>query len=208
MQKKYFTELKQITEAAAAHNFPYHFYFSRALGLDEKDQQSAISVRSSSTVITTKPYSRSPGNYFASYSAELMKPDERARQTYQDVMLPLLQAAVPALEKADVPEAFAFEISHHVRKKMLGVSTEGIENVVLILPKASALRLVTATNPRHNRRRSRKAKYSSTRCRSHCGRGPKDQVAKAETAPATVPAPPPAREPPRPLSLPSIPPVS
>ena len=87
------------------------------------------------------------GNYFAAYSAELMKPEERARQTYQDVILPLLRAAVPALEKADAPQAFAFEISHHVRKKVLGVSSEGTENVVLILPKASAQRLVAATDP-------------------------------------------------------------
>jgi catechol 2,3-dioxygenase-like lactoylglutathione lyase family enzyme len=35
LQRKYFSELKRITEAAAAHNFPYHFYFSPVLGLTE-----------------------------------------------------------------------------------------------------------------------------------------------------------------------------
>lgn len=59
-------------------------------------------------------------------------------------MFPLLQASVKALEKADAPQAFAFEISHHVRKKVLGVSSEGVENVVLVLPRDSAQRLVTA----------------------------------------------------------------
>ena len=108
LQKKYFTDLKRITAAAAAHNFPYHFYFSPVLGLDEKDQRKndQRSVRfdryHEQTVL------KITGNYYASYSTELMKPEERARQTYQDVILPLLQAAVPALEKADAPQAYAF----------------------------------------------------------------------------------------------------
>jgi hypothetical protein len=34
---------------------------------------------------------------------------ELTEGTYTDVMLPLLRAAVPALEKADGPDAFAFE---------------------------------------------------------------------------------------------------
>ena len=41
-------------------------------------------------------------------------------------------------------QGFALEISHHVRKKMLGVSTEHAENVVLVIPKAAALRLIAA----------------------------------------------------------------
>ena len=84
--------------------------------------------------------------YYASYSAELMKPQERALQTYQEVMLPLLEAATPTFATPNVPDAFALEISHHVRKKMLAVSSEGFENVVLILPGTSALRLMTATS--------------------------------------------------------------
>jgi hypothetical protein len=46
-----------------------------------------------------------------------------------------------------LPQAFAFEISHHVRRKMLGVSSEGVENVVLVLPKAAAQRLVESSDP-------------------------------------------------------------
>ena len=75
-----------------------------------------------------------------------MPPAERARQTFQDVILPLLETAVPLFAQADIPDAFAFEVSHHVRKKMLGVAAEGFENVVLILPKASAMRYMTSSN--------------------------------------------------------------
>jgi len=84
------------------------------------------------------------GNYFAAYNAALMTKEERARRTYLDVMLPLLQAAVPALARAEAPDSFALEISHHVLRKVLGVDTEYAENVVLILPKASAQRLIAA----------------------------------------------------------------
>ena len=147
LQRKYFSELKHIAEATSARNIPYHFYFSPVLGLTEKDtrnndQRSVRFDRYRNQIVL-----KITGNYFASYSTELMKPEERARQTYQDVILPILQAAVPALEQADAVQAFAFEISHHVRKKVLGVSSEGTENVVVILPKASAQRLVTAASP-------------------------------------------------------------
>jgi hypothetical protein len=146
LQRQHLAQLKLITVAAAEHSFPYRFYFSRTLDLAEKEQQ-----RSDQRSVMFDRYKdqtvlKITGNYFAAYSAELMTPEERARQTYEDVMFPLLQASVPALAKADVPQAFAFEISHHVRKKVLGVSSEGVENVVLVLPRAAAQRLVAATD--------------------------------------------------------------
>jgi hypothetical protein len=147
LQKKYWAELKQIPAAASKHDFPYRFYFSRTLDLSEKQQQSSDQRSVQFDRYHDQTVLKITGNYFASYSAELMKPDARVRQTYQEVMLPLLEAAVPPFVSAEVPEAFAFEISHHVRRKILGVSSEIFENVVLILPKASAVRLVAAAGP-------------------------------------------------------------
>lgn len=146
MQKKYIGELKQIPIAVFQHDFPYHFYFSRTLDLSEAAQHASDQRAIQFDRYRGQTVLKITGNYFASYSAELLTPEERSRQTYQDVMLPLLEAAVPLFAASNVPEAFAFEISHHVRKKVLGVSSEGVENVVLILPRASALRLMTATN--------------------------------------------------------------
>jgi len=146
LQQKYLGNLKLVTRAVNAHTFPYHFYFSRTLDLGEKEQQ-----RSDQRSVQFDRYQdqvvlKITGNYFAAYSAELMKPEERARQTFLDVILPLLQAAGPPLAKAEELQAFAFEVSHHVRKKVLGVSSEGVENVVIILPKASAQRLAETTD--------------------------------------------------------------
>lgn len=206
LQKKYFTDLKRITEAAAAHNFPYHFYFSPVLGLDERDQRKNDQRSVRFDRFHEQTVLKITGNYYASYSAELMKPEERARQTYQDVILPLLQAAVPALEKADAPQAYAFEISHHVRKKVIGVSSEVTENVVLILPKASAQRLVTATNPAAQQAAVLEGEVFLNAIPVALWPRPEGQLAKVETAPVSVPAPPPAIAA-RPVKSPSIPPV-
>jgi hypothetical protein len=148
LQEKYRNELKLIPQTIAAHEFPYRFYFSRRLDVAEKDQPRSDQRAVQFDRYQGKVVLKITGNYFASYSAELMKPEERARETYEEVMLPLLRAAVRALEHADAPQAFAFEVSHHVRRKVLGVSSESAENVVLILPKGSAERLVNSADPR------------------------------------------------------------
>ena len=148
LQQKYRNELKLITSAAAARSFPYKFYFSRKLDLEEKEQKQSDQRSVQFDRYQGRVVLKITGNYFASYSAELLKPEERARKTFESVMLPLLHAAVQALDTADVPEAFALEVSHHVRKKLLGVSSESVENIVLVLPKESAKRLVTSADPR------------------------------------------------------------
>jgi len=189
LQRKYFSELKRITEAAAAHSFPYHFYFSRALDLTEKDERKNDQRSVQFDRYHDQTVLKITGNYFAAYSTELMKPEERARQTYQDVILPLLQVAVPALEKADALQAFAFEISHHVRKKVLGVSSEGAENVVVILPKAAAQRLVAANNPAAQQAAVLEGEVFLNAAPIALWPRPVGEVAKLETAPGSAPAP-------------------
>jgi len=144
LQQKHLAELKAAAVAIASHQFPYRFYFSRTLDLNE-DQQKSRDQRSiqfarygHQTVVQIT------GNYFAAYSDELVKREERARRTFEDVMLPILRAEVPLLSDEPKMQGFALEISHHVRKKVLGVSGEHPENVVLVIPKAAALRLVAA----------------------------------------------------------------
>lgn len=147
LQQKYRNELKLIPHALTGRPLPYRFYFSRRMDLEETAQKSSDQRAIQFDRYQGRLVLKITGNYFVSYSDELIKPEQRARLTYETIMLPLLEAAVHALEKADVPEAFAFEISHHVRKKVLGVTSESAENVVLVLPKASARRLVATDDP-------------------------------------------------------------
>jgi len=144
LQQKHFAELKAAAVAIASHQFPYRFYFSRTLDLNEeqqkgKDQRSIQFAKYGHQTVV-----QITGNYFAAYSDELMKREERAHRTFEDVMLPILRAEVPLLSDDPGVQGFALEISHHVRKKVLGVSAEHAENVVLVMPKAAALRLVAA----------------------------------------------------------------
>ena len=144
LQQSHLAELHAITAALASHHFPYAFYFSRRLDLSEHQQESSDQRSIQFDRFRGQTVLKITGNYFAAYSAERMSNEERAGQTYRDVMLPILQAAVPALAREQVPDAFALEISHHVIRKVLGVETETAENVVLILPKASAQHLMEA----------------------------------------------------------------
>src|SRR5712691_8894511 len=72
LQKKYFSELKLITEAASAHGFPYHFYFSRVIGLTEIDQRKNDQRSVQFDRYQDKVVLKITGNYFAAYSTELM----------------------------------------------------------------------------------------------------------------------------------------
>ena len=71
--------------------------------------------------------------------------DHRVRQDFNDVVLPLLKMAAAQLANADGFQAYAFEISHHVRHKVIGVESESVENVVFIFPRAAVEGLVNAT---------------------------------------------------------------
>ena len=144
LQEKYLPELKEVAAELQGHKFPYPFYFSHTLDVDEPEQR-----RLEQGSICFGKYEdgfvlEATGNYYAAYSAERMDGNQRARQTFFDVMLPILKAMVPRFRSNDYVTAFAFEISHHVRRKVLGVLTEGPENITLIIPRAVAQRLVEA----------------------------------------------------------------
>jgi hypothetical protein len=147
LQEKHLAELKTVGVAISAHRFPYRLYFSRALDLNEQQQQRKDQRAIRFDKFRNQTVLEITANYYASYSAELMQKEERALRTMQDVMVPILQAAVPAFGQEEKLQAFALEISHHVRKKVLGVSTESAENVGFILPRLSATRLMSAATP-------------------------------------------------------------
>ena len=146
LQDKHLHQLQAVGAEIQGHVFPYSFYFSRVLDLDLAQQQRADqrSLRFDNyggmTVVELT------GNYYGSYSAELVTKSHRALRTFQDVMLPILQISVPALQDNPDVEGFAMEISHRVRGKAMGVSAERPENLVLVLSKDAAVRLVTAKN--------------------------------------------------------------
>jgi hypothetical protein len=123
---------------------PYSFYLSRRLDLDEQKQKSADqrSIRfdryKGRTVIEIT------GNYYAAYSAEKMSPEQRAKATFDAVILPILKVEVPRFQSNPNVQGYAFEISHHILGKVMDVRVEHPENLAVILPQDAAIRLLAA----------------------------------------------------------------
>jgi hypothetical protein len=142
LQEKYFQQLQTVGAEVQGHVFPYAFYFSRVLDLELAQQEHADqrSLRFDNyggmTVVELT------GNYFAAYSSETVDKSHRTLRTFQDVMMPILEIAIPILKDNPDMEGFAMEISHHVRGKAMGMGMERPENLVLVLSKDAALRLV------------------------------------------------------------------
>lgn len=144
LQRQYISQLQQLGAAAAAVHFPYPFYFSEKLDIDEA-QQKQLPLGS----IRFENYHGQivlaiSGNYYVSYSAKMLTANVRARNTFQDVILPLLKIAVANVDRTSPIDSYAFEIAHHVRSKVLNVNTEGPENVMLLVPRGVAELLVEA----------------------------------------------------------------
>lgn len=144
LQERNMDALKQLGGEILKLPTDYPFYLSRKLDLDESKQKWADQRSIQFDRYKDKVVLKITGNYFAAYSAEKMNADQRARQTFQQIVQPILADAVPLFEKNASLQAYAFEISHHVMGKVGGVAMERPENLVVILPQAAAIRLVNA----------------------------------------------------------------
>jgi hypothetical protein len=146
LQQQHMPELKAAAVDITSHQYPYKFYLSRALDLTEQQEQQSDqrSIRFSN--FQGRTVLQVTGNYFAAYSDRTMNRNERVEKTYLDVMLPILQATAARLGTEPQLTAFAIEVSHHVRKQVLGVTMEHPENMALIVPRDVAGKLVASNN--------------------------------------------------------------
>lgn len=147
LQQKNLPQLKQFTDLVEEHQFPYAFYFNQVLGIDQEHSQ-----RGNQRSVRFERYDgrmmlAMTGNYYAAYSAERMDCNARVKRTFDDVILPLLKAAVPLFANDDSFTAYAFEVSHHVRRKVIGLPTENTENTVFLVPRGPAQHMAAATTP-------------------------------------------------------------
>ena len=147
LQGKYMPQLQTMSASLHSQKYPYAFYFSQKLAIDEPQQRTVAQSGIRFRRFDEKMVLAITGNYYAAYSSTLLDRSRRVRQTFNDVMLPILRAAVGAFGNDEPFRAYALEISHHVRTKVLNVDTEAPENVVLIVPREVAHRLVDAKTP-------------------------------------------------------------
>lgn len=142
LQQQYITQLQQLSADASKLHFPYPFYFSQNLDIDEARQKQLPQGSIHFDNFNGQTVLAITGNYYISYSATIMTGNQRARKTYQDVVLPLLKLAVARVDRSVAFDGYAVEIAHHVRKQVLKVNTEGPENLMVMFPRAVAERLV------------------------------------------------------------------
>ncbi len=148
LQEKYFAQLQGAADEIHAHIFPNSFYASRVLDLDLAHQEKADQRSLRFDSYKGKTVVELTGNYFAAYVDDEMDKNHRAAATFQDVMLPVLQIAVPVFQDMPEVDGFALEISHQVRKKSMGAVREHPENLVVIFDRDAAVRLISARTDR------------------------------------------------------------
>jgi hypothetical protein len=142
LQQRHLPELKAAAVEITSHQYPYKFYLSRTLDLTERQEQQTDQRSIRFANFQGRIVLQVTGNYFAAYSDQIMDRTERVKRTYIDVMLPILRAAASRLGNESEFSAFAIEVSHHVRKQVLGVTMEHAENLALIVPREVASKLV------------------------------------------------------------------
>jgi hypothetical protein len=144
LQQRHLQTLMAIATEIEAHKFPYPFYFSRVLDVDLPKMQLADQRSIRFDTYKGQTVLEITGNYYAAYSVDRMDSYARLKETFERVVMPILQAEVPHFPDDSEFSAFAIEVSHHVRQKVMGVASEQPENVTVIIPVPVAQKLVDA----------------------------------------------------------------
>jgi hypothetical protein len=144
LQQQYMDDLSRAGEDILATRFDYPFYLSRKLDLDQAQQQLGDQSSIRFDTYNGKTVLAITGNYYAAYSARKISPGERARSTFLNVVMPILKSAVPRFQNNEQVQGYAIEVSHHILGKVMGVSMERPENLMVFLPRNSALKLLAA----------------------------------------------------------------
>lgn len=142
LQRKYSSQLEQIAADTMKIHFPYHFYLNPALDVDEARQKQLPQGSIHFDRFEDQIVLEMTGNYYVSYSAPAVNANQRARQTFKDVVFPLLRVATTHVDRTIPFDGYAFEIAHHVRAKVMGINTENSENLMLLIPRNVAERLM------------------------------------------------------------------
>lgn len=144
LQQQYMDELKHLGADILSIPTQYPFYLSRKLDIDESQQKTADQRSIRFDRYQGKTILEVTGNYYAAYPADRMTPEQRSKETFDRIIMPILKVEVPRFQHEHNVQAYAFELSHHVVGKVMGVAMERPENLLFILPQAAAIRLLGA----------------------------------------------------------------
>ena len=144
VQAKYGPQLRELAAEITHHPYPYKFSLGSVVPKDAEQPDlhgpAAIRFAKYNGALALEI----SGNYAVSYAETQISKNERARHTLTEVIVPILTAAAETFHGQDVPRTYLIEVSHHVRSKVLGIPTEGIETMALFIPQLEAERLAHA----------------------------------------------------------------
>ncbi|MBZ5572598.1 MAG: hypothetical protein LAO09_12060 [Acidobacteriia bacterium] len=142
LQLQYTDDLTLAGKDILRLKFQYPFYLSRKLDIDLQEQERAEQRSIQFNRYNGETVLAITGNYYAAYSGDKLTPDQRARATFLDVVMPILKAAVPRFQSNSHIQGYAIEVSHHVMGRVMTVSMERPENLMVFIPQGDAIRLV------------------------------------------------------------------
>jgi len=145
-EEKYRQKLEALSAQLNSHPFRYRFCLTTELAAPAEapcaSQHSVgIAHLGTNTVLAIT------GNYYAAYSHVRVNKPERARLTFEEVILPVLKIAVAQFKNDPQIQGYAIEVSHYVLARVLGVRWEVPENLAVVLPRNVAEKLVAADDP-------------------------------------------------------------
>ncbi len=145
LQQRHLQTLMAIGTEIEAHKFPYPFYFSRVLDVDLAKMQ--LADQRSIRFDIYKGQTR-VGDHRQLLRGLLCRPHGLLRAIEGNLRdgrhADPADAEVPHFPDDSEFSAFAIEVSHHVRQKVMGVISEQPENVTIIIPVLVAQKLVDA----------------------------------------------------------------
>jgi hypothetical protein len=146
-EEKYLQKLEALSAQLNSHLFRYRFCLTTELAAPAE----APCARQHSVRIAhlgTDTVLEVTGNYYAAYSNIRVNKPERARLTFEEVILPVLKIAVAQFKNDPRIQGYAIEVSHYVLARVLGVPWEVPENLAVVLPRNAAEKLVETSDLR------------------------------------------------------------
>jgi len=146
LEKQYFSQLKSLNQSIARLHFSFPFYLSRYVGIEPAKQAETDSRGLEFVKFRDRIVLKITGNYDAAYSAAQFTRNERAARTFQDALLPILQAVTQGISPDISCDAIGFEVAYHTRAAEKSYDYEGKELLVIVLDRQDAFVLAQATN--------------------------------------------------------------
>ena len=99
LQQRYLQALVAIGSEIEAHKFPYPFYFSRVLDVDLAKMQVADQRSIRFDIYKGQTVLEITGNYYAAYSADRMDSYARLKETFEQVVMPIVASRGAAFSR-------------------------------------------------------------------------------------------------------------